>query len=197
METKGQIEHKKPVSASHIIKKVRLLPVLLLLSAQVFGDVRNCSCDIQSAESMAKHECSLCREAEKQPPDIQVFFLKDINPNKPNRWLALPRSHTHALADLTPAQRLAFWAGAIQKAQELWGTQWGLAVNSDARRTQCHMHVHIGKLSPDAETPDFVLIDGPADIPVPHDGSGLLIHPMGGKLHVHVGEDAPETLLLR
>jgi diadenosine tetraphosphate (Ap4A) HIT family hydrolase len=176
---------------------VRFLPAMLLLSALVFGDVRNCACDVASSESMAKRECSLCREAEKQPPDALVFFLKDINPNKPNRWLALPRSHTHLLADLTPAERLAFWTGAIQKAKELWSDQWGLAVNSDARRSQCHMHVHIGKLSDDAETPEFLLVNGPADIPVSHDGSGLLIHPVSGKLHVHVGEDAPETLLER
>jgi diadenosine tetraphosphate (Ap4A) HIT family hydrolase len=176
---------------------VRILSALLLLHVLTFADVRNCSCDIASAESMAKHECSLCREAEKQPPDVQVFFLKDINPNKPNRWLALPRSHTHLLADLTPAQRLAFWTGAIAKAHELWGDQWGLAVNSDARRSQCHMHVHIGKLSDDAEAPDFLLVDGPGDIPVPRNGTGLLIHPVGGKLHVHQGDDAPETLLLR
>ncbi len=146
---------------------------------------------------MAKRECSLCREAEKQQQDALVFFLKDINPNKPHRWLALPRSHTHALADLTSAQRLALWSGAIEKAKSLWGEQWGLALNSDARRSQCHMHIHIGKLSDDAETPDFLLIDGPDEIPVPHDGSGMLIHPAGGKLHVHTGEEAPETLLER
>ena len=176
---------------------MRLLAAFLLACALAPGDVRNCSCEIGSPESMAKRECSLCKEAEKQPQDIQVFFVKDINPNKPHRWLALPRSHTHSLAALTPEQRLAFWAGAIQKAHELWGDDWGLAVNSDARRSQCHMHVHIGKLSDDAETPDFLLADGPADIPVPKDGSGLLIHPVKGKLHVHTGEEAPETLLLR
>ncbi|HLY19011.1 MAG TPA: hypothetical protein VKR61_17395 [Bryobacteraceae bacterium] len=176
---------------------MRFLPGLLLFSALSFGDVRNCSCDLASPESMAKHECSLCREAEKQPSDVLVFFLKDINPNKPHRWLALPRSHTHALADLTAAQRLAFWTGAIQKATELWGGQWGLAINSDARRSQCHMHVHIGKLSEDAEDPDFKLVDGPADIPLPPGGTGILVHPAGGKLHVHLGDEAPETLLLR
>lgn len=176
---------------------MRLLPALLLVSALAVGDVRNCTCDIASPESMAKRECGLCREAEKQPPDALVFFLKDINPNKPNRWLALPRSHAHSFAELTPAERLGLWSGAIEKAKAIWGDQWGLAVNSDARRSQCHMHVHIGKLSQDAETPDFVLVNGPADIPVPRDGSGLLIHPVSGKLHVHMGEDAPETLLLR
>jgi hypothetical protein len=70
---------------------VRFLPALLLLSA-----ARSATCATapatSSAESMAKRECGLCREAEKQPQDTPVFFLKDINPNKPNRWLALPRA---------------------------------------------------------------------------------------------------------
>jgi hypothetical protein len=57
--------------------------------------------------------------------------------------------------------------------------------------------VHIGKLLEGAETQDFVLVDGPADIPVPRDGGGIWIHPAGGRWHVHLGEDAPETLLMR
>jgi diadenosine tetraphosphate (Ap4A) HIT family hydrolase len=176
---------------------VRFFAALVLLSALALGDVRNCTCDIASVESMAKRECGLCREAEKQPPDTLVFFLKDINPNKPHRWLALPRAHAHTFADLTPPQRLALWTAAIAKAKEIWGDQWALAANADSRRSQCHVHVHIGKLFEGVENADFVLVDGPADIPVPHDGGGIWIHPAGGKLHVHLGEDAPETLLMR
>jgi len=159
--------------------------------------VRDCSCDVSSAESMAKHECGLCREAEKIPQDPIVFFLKDINPRKPNRWLALPRAHTHAFAGMTPAQRLVFWTAAIAKARELFGDQWGLAFNGDHSRTQCHLHVHIGKLLENAETEDGVLVDGPADIPVPRDGSGLWLHAKGGKLHLHLDEEVTETVLLR
>jgi diadenosine tetraphosphate (Ap4A) HIT family hydrolase len=176
---------------------VRFFSVLLLLSSLALGDVRNCTCDVSSVESMAKRECGLCREAEKQQQDTPVFFVKDINPNKPHRWLALPRVHVHTLADLTPPQRLALWTAAIAKARETWGDQWALAANSDSRRSQCHVHLHIGKLLEDSETQDFVVVDGPADIPVPHDGGGIWIHPAGGKLHVHLGEDAPETLLMR
>lgn len=180
-----------------IIGRVRFLPALLFLSALAPGDVRNCTCDLASVESMAKRECGLCREAEKQPADTPVFFLKDANPNKPNRWLALPRVHAHTLADLAPEQRAALWTAAIQKAHELWGDQWGLAANGEIRRTQCHLHVHIGKLLDGVETSNFVIVDGPADIPVPQNGTGLWIHPVGGKLHVHLGEDAAELVLMR
>ena len=41
------------------------------------------------------------------------------------------------------------------------------------------------------------MVDGPAAIPVPRDGSGLWIHPQNGKLHVHLGEEITETVLLR
>ena len=54
---------------------------------------------------MAARECSLCREAEKQPAEPGVFFLKDVNPRKPNRWLALLRQHVdgdNPLAAMTP-----------------------------------------------------------------------------------------------
>ena len=146
---------------------------------------------------MAKRECGLCREAEKQPPDELVFLLKDNNPRKPNRWLALPRAHAHSLAEMTPAQRVAVWKAAMAKAQELWGDQWALAVNDVMRRSQCHIHVHIGKLLENAETPNFVIVNGPEEIPVPPEDGGVWVHPAGGKLHVHTGEDAPETLLMR
>ena len=172
--------------------------VLLLVAAPLsVADVRNCVCDLASPESMAQRECGLCREAEKQPKDIPVFFLKDINPHKPNRWLALPRAHVHALADLTPGDRLALWTAAIQKAHALWGDQWGLAVNGEIRRSQCHIHIHIGKLLDGAETANFVLADGPAGIPLPKDGGGIWIHPAAGKLHAHLGDDAPELVLMR
>jgi len=179
---------------------VRFVPLLLAfsaLSALCLGDVRNCSCDIGNAQSMAKRECGLCREAQKQPANVPVFFLKDINPHKPNRWLALPRVHARTLADLTAPQRLALWTAAIAKARELWGDQWGLAVNAGVRRTQCHIHIHIGKLVDSTETPNVMVVNTPADIPVPPDDSGMWAHPVGGKLHVDIGEDAPEMRLMR
>ncbi len=64
-------------------------------------------------------------------------------------------------------------------------------------RTQGQPHVHIGKFLTAAETTNFVVVDGPAQIPVPKDGGGLWIHPQGDKLHVHVGEELTETVLLR
>ena len=179
------------------MEKVRSLAALLLLTALSLADVRNCVCDLSNAESMAKRECGLCREAEKQPQDTAVFFLKDINPCKPNRWLALPRLHTHSFAEMTAEQRLIFWTDTIRKASELFVDKWGLAYNGDVSRTQCHMHVHIGKLLDEVETQNFVAVDGPADIPFPRDGSGFWIHPEGGKLHVHLGEEITETVLLR
>ena len=149
---------------------------------------------------METRECSLCRLAESQPAGTEFFAVKDANPTKPNRWLALPRGHARVpeeLAGMTSEQRKAYWTYAIGKGRELFGDGWGLAVNNLVRRSQCHMHIHIGKLNDGVEDANFVTVDGPADIPLPKADDGLWVHPVNGKLHVHWGNDAPELLLQR
>ena len=182
------------------MRPIRLAALILFSATYSLADVKNCACDTSDPARMAARECGLCREAEKQPPEPAVFFLKDNNPRKPNRWLAVTRYHSEGpapLSTLTAAQRAALWTAAIAKARELWGEQWGVALNGDAMRTQCHTHEHIGKLLDGVEIDNFVVVDGPAAIPVPRDGSGLWIHPQNGKLHVHLGEEITETVLLR
>jgi diadenosine tetraphosphate (Ap4A) HIT family hydrolase len=177
-----------------------LAAVPILLVSLAFADVRNCKCDPLVPASMEARECGLCREAEKHPVATPIFFLKDINPRKPNRWLALPRFHTpgaHELRDMTPEQRTTLWSAAIEKAKELWGDKWGLAINGDQSRTQCHAHIHIGKLLDGVETTNFIVVDGPSQIPVSKDGAGIWVHPAGKKLHVHLDEMITETVLFR
>ncbi len=164
------------------------------------ADVRNCQCDTERPETMEARECSLCKEADKQPAGVQYFALRDTNPTKPNRWIMLPRFHGNRpqqLTEMTPGQRTGYWAAAIEKANEVWGDQWGIALNSTEKRTQCHIHIHIGKLLPDMENDHFVVVDGPEQIPVPKDGEGEWIHPLNGKLHVHIEEPAGELKLQR
>jgi hypothetical protein len=87
---------------------------------------------------------------------------------------------------MTPEERTAYWSAAIAKAREAWPNDpWGIALNSTERRSQCHMHLHIGKLLPNVADDHFIIVDRAADIPVPHDGDGLWIHPVDGRLHVH------------
>lgn len=165
------------------------------------SDVRACDCATSDVAAMEKHrECSLCVEAERQPAYLDVFFLKDANPTKPNRLLALPRAHAasgHSLQALSPGVRYVLWAAAITKAQEIWGDNWAIAYNGDERRTQCHAHLHIGKLLPDQEAGHFVVVRGAGEIQVPSDGTGLWVHPVAGKLHVHLGQQVNETVLMR
>jgi hypothetical protein len=175
-----------------------VLPAIIL--ALVLADVRNCACDVTKPETMASANCSLCKEAEKQPLEQGAFFLKDANPSKPNRTLALPRKHTagpHNLFDLEAADRTELFNAAIAKGKELWGDQWGVAYNGVERRTQCHGHVHIGKLVADAEAGDFTVLDNVADIVVPKDGTGFWIHAVNGKIHEHAGEQVNEFKLER
>ena len=148
---------------------------------------------------MTSRECSLCREAEKQTPENGIFFLKDINPIKKNRWLALPRKHgagLHHLSQLSVQERNELWAAAIGKSKSLWGEEWGVAYNGDKVRTQCHLHIHIGKLLKGVETGKPITVYSVAQIPVPN-GDGLWIHPQGKGMHVHQHEQTCETVLLR
>jgi hypothetical protein len=164
------------------------------------AELGSCACDPADPRAMQVRECSLTMEAHRQPKSVSIFFLKDVSPRKPNRWLALPRLKNggpKVLDEMTPAERTELWTEAIKKAQELWGDAWGIAYNSVRVRTQCHMHVHIGKLLPHLAQGKFVEVAGPAEIPVPPHRAGLWFHPVGGKLRVHVGEEITETTLLR
>ncbi len=175
--------------------------VAAMLAAAVFPIFAEtpCNCDPEKPETMKQRQCSLCNEAEKQPAGTEVFFLKDINPLKPNRTLALPRAHTignHALSDMPGDARARFWTAAIEKAKSTWGNDWAVAYNGDSVRTQCHAHVHLGKLLPGVEEDNFIVVNSIADIPTP-DGQAMWIHPVNGKLHVHKGGQIAETVLLR
>ena len=175
--------------------------IILLTLAMVtcMNAETDCACDPAEPETMKARQCSLCNEAEKQATGETVFYLKDINPRKPNRWLALPRNHQgglHHLHDMPAAARTALWTAAIEKAKSLWGEAWGVAYNGEKVRTQCHTHVHIGKLMSHIENDRFIVVSKASQIPAPP-GEGLWIHGAGKKMHVHLGEQTTETVLMR
>ena len=179
--------------------RLSLLAIAALAASVAVLAETPCHCDPAQPETLKARECSLCAEAEKEPPGVDIFFRKDINPRKPNRLLALPRMHTgenHPLAELPPDLRVRFWTAAIEKAKELWGPDWAVAYNGDRVRTQCHAHIHIGKLLPGVEFGEFVVVSSPSEIIVPP-RDGVWVHPVDGKLHVHTGEQITETVLLR
>lgn len=161
------------------------------------GDIVTCGCDVTRPESLQARQCGLCREAEKQPATETVFFLKDANPTKPNRWLALPRAHDRSIETLSPELRSQLFAAAIAKAKSLFPDEWAIAYNSTTVQTQCHVHLHIGKLIQGVETEQFITVTKIEDIPVPAKGEGIWIHPQGNLFHVHTGEQITETVLLR
>jgi hypothetical protein len=177
----------------------RFVLLALTLTAGLLLAAVECACDPANATVMKVRQCSLCNEAEKQTADAEIFFLKDINPRKPNRWLALPRVHgsgQHHIYDLPLKLRTRLWEAAIARAKELWGDEWGLAYNGEKVRTQCHTHIHIGKLLKGVERDNFIVVSGASKIPAPKEG-GLWVHPHGKRLHVHLGEQTCETVLLR
>jgi CDP-diacylglycerol pyrophosphatase len=180
----------------------RSFAIVLLLGLAVIplaADVTNCACDPSRPETMKARECSLCNEAEKRPADAPFFILKDVNPRKPNRWLALPRAHTagpHALHLLPNEARAQFWRYAIQQAAERFGEDWALAYNGQRVRTQCHLHLHIGRWIKAAGTVKFKRVKRIEDFPAPED-SGILVRPIKGGFLVLTGEQIMETALVR
>lgn len=161
------------------------------------ADLVTCPCDPSRPETLQARQCSLCREAEKQPSDTRIFFLKDINPTKQNRWLALPRVHDRSLDRLPQEWRAELLRAAMEKAKELFGSNWAIAYNAPEIQTQCHVHVHLGKWIPAVEDAQFTTVHRIEDVPVPAGGRGFWVHPVGDALHVHAGELITETVLLR
>ena len=182
-----------------MLKSLAFLAALAAIG--LAADVDTCACDPARPDTMESRPCSLCGVAEQQPAGVPFFFVKDKSPFKPNRWLILPRDHRYdgrlPLVKMSPEERIAFWTAAIQRAREMWGDEWGLAMNGDEVRTQCHAHAHIGRLLKGVEYGKPLNVRGPAGIPALEDGTGMWIHPVGNRLHVHTGEQRAETVLFR
>ena len=170
------------------------LPAILLL---FLADVRGCVCNPADPQTMPGRECSLTLVTMGQGLASPVFFIKDSNPDKSHRLLAIPHALHHTLDDMTASDRTAYWTAAIAKAHELWGDDWAIAINSLARRSQCQLHAHIGKLLATVDRTGGTLVARAEEIPVPPNGDSIWIHPEGGKFRVHIGDSAPEVGLMR
>ena len=160
--------------------------------------VVSCPCDHAYPDTMAGRVCSLCGTAERETE--KVYFLKDINPRKPNRYLALPKAHDsgfQSTADLSQALRSRLWLEAAKRAEELYPGRWGLAQNSHFFRTQCHAHIHIGPLSPEVDDTHGTLHDSVEEFPNVGPEQGMWIHPKDGGFCVHLDRDLAEIVLVR
>jgi hypothetical protein len=169
-----------------------------LASAGLRGDVRECVCDLTRPETAASEMCRLCVAADKQPRYEIVFAIKD--PVRATQWLALPRGKfegANPLLKMSETERIALWSLAIQKATELWGTNWAVAMNGAMTETECHASVHIGRFLTEKENERGAYIDGIEDLPVNFDARGLWFHPVGGRLHVHTGEEDADRVLAK
>ena len=106
------------------------------------------------------------------------------------------RFGAHNLHEYSKQVRDRLWHFAIRAAQEKFGSEWGIAYNGAQVRTQCHLHLHIGRFVRAAETGRFKFVRRVEDFPAPED-SGLWVHPVEGGFHVHLGEQITETALVR
>jgi diadenosine tetraphosphate (Ap4A) HIT family hydrolase len=175
----------------------RHLLLVSLAASLARADIVTCACDHTRPETLEARPCSLCREAEKQPADTHIFFLRDVNPSKPNRWLALPRTHARSFDRLPAELRSELLRAAMDKAKALFGDGWAIAYNAPEVQTQCHVHLHLGKWMPAVENSQFVSVQRIEEVPVPPKGEGFWVHPAGNALHVHTGDQITETVLVR
>ena len=181
-----------------ILRSFAALVIAFSLTAFAQEPLR-CLCDHSTHAAYDQRNCGLCAEVDKAPNNVDVVFVKDNDPKKPHRWLALPREHAaqsfQLLGDVPQDQRAELWRQAIERAKQDWGDRWGLAINGTRARGQCHLHIHIGRLIDAVEWGEALTVDGPEQIPDP----GLLgvwVHPLKGKLHVHI-EMSAETVIAR
>ena len=161
------------------------------------ADMNACSCDFSTPGGTAKKECALSLIAHNEPGFEVAFLLKDNSAEKPHQWLAMPKGEYGGgspLSLMKDNERLALWSVAVQKAKDLFGDDWALAMNG-YDRSQCHLHIHIGKMKPGSEKGGGLVIDTLSQIPAPSNGNGVWLHPEGGKLHVHTDEVATEYVL--
>lgn len=180
----------------------RIGAAAIVLAALVYANpplpVVACPCDHADPTTLGARVCSLCRTAEKQTEP--VYFLKDISPHKPNRYLALPRAHDADLqhtGGLGQEMRARVWEAAITEARRLFGERWGLAENAYFFRTQCHAHIHMGPLSPEVADEGGTLYASAAEFPALPASEGVWLHPKDGKYCLHRDRDLAEVVLIR
>lgn len=189
-------------SGSYNGKTMKAAIVLVMLAASFIllaaPPVVNCPCDHSRPDTLSARVCGLCREAESH--STEFFFLKDINPHKPHRYLALPKAHNRDLQSvgtMAPAERERYWRAAIAKAEDLYPGAWGIASNSYMFRTQCHAHLHLGPLSPDVDDRGGKVYEDPKDFPLAGPEQGIWVHPNDGKYCVHLDRALAEVVLER
>ena len=159
--------------------------------------VVNCPCVHGNPETLKSRVCSLCNTAENKTAEI--YFLKDINPRKPNRYLALPKSHSREMqstSELPKGLRSKLWLAAANRGEELFPGTWGVAQNSHYFRTQCHAHLHIGPLSPEVQDVNGTLYSSVDDLPNVRPENGIWMHPKDGQYCVHLDRDLTEIVLV-
>ncbi len=164
------------------------------LSANPPYPIFGCPCDEGNPRSLDQTVCGLCGGGQGH---TDAYVVRDASPAKPNRLLALPPHHAVELADLRLDQRTALWTAAIVAARKNFDEDWALAQNSVLFRTQCHAHIHIGRLDPEYRHSGGTIIASPADLPATTTFQGIWVHPRDNGYCFHLDRLHPEALLQR
>ena len=102
-------------------------------------------------------DCLFCRIIKGEIPadrvyeDERAIVIRDINPQAPSHFLAVPKAHYPAVHDIPPAETGDVMGGltnALCKALDAFGLDkngYRLVVNSGdiAGQTVPHLHIHV------------------------------------------------------
>ena len=121
-----------------------------------------CPCDHTIAEILLAYPQAQSLSRKRIPPSGCAFFL--CSGHQP--WQAEPMvdsAHGLTIRECRICLDLSLPRSAVNsgwrpsgKLKNCGGRIWGLAVNGDLARSQCHAHVHIGKLLDGVEGNEFL-----------------------------------------
>ena len=103
-------------------------------------------------------DCLFCKMANnsidvpKVYENEKVFVIKDINPQAPNHFLAIPRAHYAAIHDVEADNHELFEAlfsaiRTVVQKEKLAGKGYRLVINSGSSAGQSVDHIHVHLLS--------------------------------------------------
>lgn len=151
-----------------VIQSILLLPCLALLAraqttlpnAQLGADHEPPTCVVEPGRNSLWSLAQCCSRSLQTHPDCRYYndkdgyiILKDNSPKKPAAYLIIPTVRVTGIEDkqIFSSPVVDFWEYGWQEGQRFVGkpaAEMALAINSEHRRTQNQLHIHIACILP-------------------------------------------------
>ena len=151
-----------------VIQSILVLPCLALLAraqttlpnAQLGADHEPPTCVVEPGRNSLWSLAQCCSRSLQTHPDCRYYndkngyiILKDNSPKKPAAYLIIPTVRVTGIEDkqIFSSPVVDFWEYGWQEGQRFVGkpaAEMALAINSEHRRTQNQLHIHIACILP-------------------------------------------------